>query len=142
MKHIIYSITILCIALLFSGCYHAQITTELEPSNQTIEKSFASSWIYGLIPPSTVRAQEECRSGVAKVETKLSFVNNLVGMITFGIYTPMNIKVTCAASRASLDLNRDNTITVIRDQTDVIESFKTASDRAVNTQKPVYVEFK
>ena len=34
---------------------------------------------------------------MARVETKLSFLNQLVGSLTFGIYTPMEIKVTCAA---------------------------------------------
>jgi len=31
------------------------------------------------------------------VETQLSFVNGLVGVLTLGIYTPMEILVTCAA---------------------------------------------
>jgi hypothetical protein len=37
-----------------------------------------------------------CPAGVARVETRQSFANGLVGMITFGIYTPMEIIVTCA----------------------------------------------
>lgn len=80
------------------GCYHATINTGLTPSSQTIEKSFASGWIYGLIPPSTVETQMQCPHGAAKVETQLSFVNMLVGFLTLDIYTPMNIKVTCAAA--------------------------------------------
>jgi hypothetical protein len=36
----------------------------------------------------------------AKVETQLSFVNQLVSFLTLGIYTPMQIEVTCAAARA------------------------------------------
>jgi hypothetical protein len=40
----------------------------------------------------------KCPNGVSKVETQLSFVNMLVGNLTLGIYTPMSIKVTCAAS--------------------------------------------
>lgn len=30
------------------------------------------------------------------VETQVSFLNQLVGALTFGIYTPMHITVTCA----------------------------------------------
>jgi hypothetical protein len=30
------------------------------------------------------------------VETRLSFLNQLVGFLTLGIYTPMDIRVTCA----------------------------------------------
>ena len=30
------------------------------------------------------------------METQLSFANQLVNFLTFGIYTPMDVKVTCA----------------------------------------------
>src|SRR6266566_2009261 len=56
---------------LCAGCYHATIETGLAPSNQVVEKSFASGWIIGLIPPSTVETQAKCASGVSKVETQL-----------------------------------------------------------------------
>ena len=50
------------------------------------------------MPPSTVETMQGCPAGVARVETRQSFVNGLVGLITFGIYTPMEIVVTCANS--------------------------------------------
>lgn len=87
--------------LLLAGCYHATIETGATPSQQVISKKFASGWIYGLIPPSTVAAQQSCPSGVARVETQHSFVNWLVGALTLGIYTPMQIDVTCAGSGAT-----------------------------------------
>jgi len=87
--------------LLSTACYHATVDTGLPPTNEQIKKSFASSWIYGLVPPSEIDSSEKCPQGVAQVDTRLSFVNQLVGIITFGIYTPMEIVVTCAAgSRA------------------------------------------
>jgi hypothetical protein len=58
---------------------------------------WASGWILGLVPPDAIDAGAECPNGVARVETQLSFVNQLVSIITFGIYTPMQIDVTCAA---------------------------------------------
>lgn len=42
-----------------------------------------------------------CPTGVAKVETQLSFVNMLVGFLTLSIYTPMDIRVTCAEGGVS-----------------------------------------
>lgn len=89
------------IALLLGGCYHATVETGLPPSAQVIDKGFASGWIYGLVPPKTVATASQCPSGVAKVETELSFVNQLVGFLTLGIYTPMHIQVTCAAAAAA-----------------------------------------
>lgn len=81
----------------FSGCYHATVETGLAPGNQTLERRWAHGWIAGLVPPSTVETMERCPDGVARVETKLSFLNQLVGALTLSIYTPMSIVVTCAA---------------------------------------------
>jgi hypothetical protein len=78
------------------GCYHATIDTGVAPSNRVIEKKWASGWIFGLVPPSTVATAAQCPTGVAKVETKLSFLNQLVSALTLSIYTPMAIRVTCA----------------------------------------------
>lgn len=77
------------------GCYHATIETGAVPSTVQVEKHWASSWIYGLVPPKTIGTAQKCTAGVAKVETQLPFVNMLVGFLTLGIYTPMDIVVTC-----------------------------------------------
>ena len=87
------------------GCYHATVDTGLPRSNRTIEKHWASSWIGGLVPPETVETAERCPDGVAKVETKQTFLNQVVGVITLGIYTPMYIEVTCAARGVTEDGN-------------------------------------
>lgn len=86
----------LCLCL--GGCYHATIETGAKPSAVTIEKHWASGWIFGLVPPKTVETASKCPSGVAKVETQLSFLNGLVSILTLSIYTPMDIRVTCAES--------------------------------------------
>lgn len=92
MKRAILFATVLTL----SGCYHATVNTGLTPSAQRINKGWASGWIAGLVPPSTVQAQQECPNGVASVETQLSFANQLVAWLTGYIYTPMSIEVVCA----------------------------------------------
>jgi hypothetical protein len=52
------------------------------------------------VPPKIVETAERCPDGVAKVETRLSFLNQVVAILTLGIYTPMSIKVTCASRSA------------------------------------------
>jgi hypothetical protein len=89
-------LTAVLLLVSFAACYHATIDTGLTPSPQTVEKPWASSFIEGLVPPSTVETQAKCPHGASKVETQHSFLNMVVGAITFGIYTPMDIKVTCA----------------------------------------------
>lgn len=121
--------------VLLDGCYHATVETGLAPSPQTIEKPWASSFVYGLVPPSIVETAAKCPSGVAKVETQLSFLNQLVGFLTLGIYTPMDIRVTCAAARSA-----DGTATV-RDPSPT-RAVARAADLAAQSKGPVLVEFR
>jgi len=86
----------LLLAAALVACYHATIDTGAKPSTITVEKRWASGWIFGLVPPKTVETASQCTSGVAKVETQLSFLNGLVSLLTLSIYTPMDIRVTCA----------------------------------------------
>jgi hypothetical protein len=67
---------------------HATIDTRATPSTQVISKEWAAGWIYGLVPPSTVETAAKCPNGVAKVETQLSVLNQLVSLLTLYIYTP------------------------------------------------------
>jgi len=85
-------------AVVLSGCYNVTVDTGLPASTDTIEKPFALGFVYGLVPPPPVETASKCKNGVAKVESQQSFVNGVVSMLTFGILTPWNIKVTCASS--------------------------------------------
>jgi hypothetical protein len=129
--------------LAFLGCYHATVETGLTPSTVVVEKSFAAAWIYGLVPPSTLSTAAKCPNGVAKVETQLSFVNQLVGIITLGIYTPMEIKVTCAAKSSAMIPSKEADIVVHEGATEheILQAFLKAADMAVATNRPIFVEY-
>jgi hypothetical protein len=87
-----------------TGCYRAVIETARPPGTQTIDIPWAHSFVYGIVPPAVVNSATQCPSGVARVVTEHSFLNGLVAAITWGIYTPVHITVTCASGSASLDL--------------------------------------
>lgn len=93
--------TIVVLLLLSAGCYHASIETGMKPGSDRIEKEWANSFIFGLVPPDPVDAKSKCTSGVSKVETQHSFLNALVAFFTLQIYTPMDITVTCASGGTS-----------------------------------------
>lgn len=123
-----------------TGCYHATIDTGRAPSPTVVTKAFSPSFIYGLVPPPTLNVSQQCPSGVAKVETVHSFVEGLVAGITFGLFTPMTLKVTCAASGSGRDdaamfdargLGADAQATVVAG----------AIDRARSSGAPVYIQF-
>ena len=84
-------------AFALTGCYHAVIQTGRPESSDVISIKWANSFVYGLVPPPVLETASRCTNGVAKVETQHSFLNGLVAAITFGIYTPMQLDVTCAA---------------------------------------------
>lgn len=80
-----------------AGCYHATIETGRSQSGTMVERKWAHGFLYGLVPPSTVETASTCPNGIAKVETQLSFLNQIANILTLGIYTPMTIQVWCAA---------------------------------------------
>ena len=124
------------------GCYHATVETGATPSTVVLDKPWASSWIYGLVPPSTVSTQSRCTDGVAKVETQHTFLNQLVGALTLGIYTPMQIKVTCAA-RSSASIQPGEPLVVAKGTSQAArdEAFTRAVTQASARKKSVYLEF-
>ena len=132
---------LLAAATSLSACYHATIETGLTPSTQVLEQSFASSWIYGLVPPKTVETANRCPDGVAKVETQHTFVNQLVGFLTFGIYTPMHIRVTCARATGATT-GAMLTIPASPEGDEVRVAFRDAADLAAQKQTAVLVRFK
>jgi hypothetical protein len=115
--------------LTLSACYHATIETGLTPSTQTIEDKWADSWIAGLVPPATVETMERCPAGVARVETQQGFLNQVVGFFTLGIYTPMEIVVTCADDRgASLVTSKEDVVTAIKNDTPFVVQVRQVID--------------
>jgi hypothetical protein len=107
-----------------------------------LDKSFASSWIYGLVPPDIVSTAERCPDGVAKVETQHTFVNQLVGFLTLGIYTPMQIRVTCAArGSAAADAMAVPVVVKGAPLSAKRQAVSRAISRAGETRKPVYLQF-
>ena len=82
--------------VLLAGCYRVTVNTGAEPSAQEIDKQWQLSFVYGLVPPPEIKAQETCKSGVATVMTERSFLNGLVGFLSSSIVTLIHTKVTCA----------------------------------------------
>ena len=130
----------LAAALVLSmACWHAIITTGRAESSTVVEKPWASSFVYGLVPPDPLDVESQCKSGVAKVETYHSFLNGLVAFLTISIYTPIDIKVTCAgagmAPKTSMVTPSEDTPQAKKD------AMAQAVDRAAHTDTPVFVRF-
>ena len=131
---------LLPVAIAASGCYVATIETGAAPSDTKIERKWAHGFLWGLVPPSVTEARSKCKSGVASVQTQHSFLNGLVAVITYGIYTPIQINVTCAKA-GTAQVTDEGDIVRVRSigYDDFMSAVSTAADRTVEEQKPILV---
>lgn len=131
------------VALAVTGCYSAKITTDKEPSGQVIEEPWATGFVAGLaMPGAKIDAAQECPNGVAMVETEVGFLNQVAAAFTFNIYSPMTVKVTCAAggSMSSSIPPPDVDASSVFDGAEVAETPQAAAVKSVETGEPVRVK--
>lgn len=87
----IITATILAGTLLATGCYHVTTHTGRPPSAMVREKK-AHMFLFGLVGHESTA---ECPP--ATVETHQGVVDWLLGAVSFGLYTPYSLTVTCAS---------------------------------------------
>jgi len=90
-------ISILALTMfVLSGCATQTFVIQKKPSRVYEEKS-SHFFIGGIFQDDEIEASNICGGAdkVAKVETKLSFVNGLISVISYGIYTPRKKIVYC-----------------------------------------------
>ena len=92
--------TAMALGLVLSGCFHQVVQTGRTPGTTVVEKPWTATWLWGIVPASPIDVTSNCPGGIATVETKQTFMNGLVGALTLGIFTPRDVKVTCAAGTA------------------------------------------
>jgi hypothetical protein len=124
-------------AFALTGCYHAVIQTGRPESTDVISIKWANSFIFGLVPPPIVETASRCTNGVAKVETQHSFLNGLAAVVTFSLYTPMQIDVTCAARGTA---SAGSLIKVEQGKT-IEQALGEALRISAEKNEPVYVQF-
>lgn len=147
MKRIIWTLFLGGALLAFSGCYHAQVVTDKTPSTTVIDNQWAMSFVFGLVPPPVVETAQQCPNGLARVETRISFLNGLVAALSANIITPMHIRVTCAAGPSASLMGPASSspprVIVPHEATtdEVVQAFQRAADKAVEAERPVEVQF-
>jgi hypothetical protein len=124
-------------AFALTGCYHAVIQTGRPESSDVISIKWANSFIFGLVPPPVVETASRCPNGVAKVETQHSFLNALVGAITWSIYTPMQIDITCAARGTASATD----VIKVEQGLPARQALSQAAIQSAEKNAPVYVQF-
>jgi hypothetical protein len=85
----------LAVALL-SGC--AQQTFVVTDNQGALEdEQMQSFFVSGIGQSKTINAAQICGGAdrIAKVESQQTFLDGVLGMVTFGIYTPRDSRVFC-----------------------------------------------
>jgi hypothetical protein len=123
-----------------SACYRQVIQTGRTPGSTVIDKPWVPLFLWGLVAPTPIDVSTQCRTGIATVLTEMSFVNGLATALTFGIFSPRHVTVTCAAGSGmrpgtEFYVNR-NASQLEREQ--IIARAIEESDR---TDRPVVVRF-
>lgn len=85
---------VLCAAL--GGCYSLSLDTGKKPAAGPPAEMGGSHVLWGMTGD-TVNVGNACPGGVARVATKRSFGDVLIGGLTFGLYQPVTVIVECEA---------------------------------------------
>lgn len=102
MKAKVFSLLVLVVLLAsLTGCYSNTFQYTNRNGAQEIETT-RHFVVAGLFPldKGPVVAHRMCPTGVQGVETVHTFVNLLLSAVTFNIYTPNTVRVTCSSGTA------------------------------------------
>jgi Bor protein len=89
---------LVALVLCTSACQTVHYATHRSGGGAVVEEN-ADFFLFGLIGEKVVNMNDVCpAAGPARWYNQQSFVNGLLGVITFGIYTPRTIVIECSAS--------------------------------------------
>lgn len=94
-------VAVALLAILTSGCatQNYLVSSQVAPST-TIEadaSKMQTFFVSGLGQEQEIDAAQVCegKDNVASIQTKSNFVNVVLGLVSYGIYTPRQINVYC-----------------------------------------------
>lgn len=129
----------LALGLTLSGCFHQVVQTGRTPGTTVVEKPWTATWLWGIVPASPIDVTNNCPGGIATVETKQTFMNGLVGALTLGIFTPRDVKVTCAAGTARGSGLKEFFVARNASQDEKAQVLADAIAESLRSQQPVLV---
>lgn len=130
---------LLVLTVLLTGCYHQVVRTGATAGGTVIERPWTSTFLFGLVPATTIETASECPAGVAVVETQQTLVNGVVGALTLGIYTPQTVTITCAAGGSGTETGTRIDVPADADLPEWGEAIRNAIGVASESGEPVLV---
>lgn len=92
-----------CLALLVAttGCFHFHYVTDEKPAPAPSSEAWHHGFVWGLVEGMPVDVTKVCPSGFARIDSTETFVNGFVRFVTWSIYSPETITITCNATDAA-----------------------------------------
>lgn len=124
-----------------SACYHQVIHTGRAPGPTVVSRPWTPTFLWGLVAPAPIDVSQQCRSGVATVETQMSVPNWFASLITIGIYSPRDVKVTCAAGSSLKPGLREFYVAASASAEERDRVVRSAINESERLHKPVIIRF-
>lgn len=90
------------LAVATTGCFRQVVETGRPAGATVVDRAWVPTYLFGLVAAQPIDVRQSCPSGVAIIQTEQSFLNGLAAMVTFGLFTPQHVRVTCATGSASV----------------------------------------
>ncbi|HET9993450.1 MAG TPA: hypothetical protein VFQ65_33165 [Kofleriaceae bacterium] len=85
-------------AALASGCFTVTYTNPRLPPNGLVIAGTNQFFVAAIVGDERVPVYKMCPQGVSQIESGLSFVDLLLSVVTFAIYTPRSYAVHCGGA--------------------------------------------
>ncbi len=86
--------------LLSTACFHFKyVNPDAQPAPAVQDEAWHNGFFWGIVEHSPqVPVAQICPGGYAVVASEESFLNGLLQGVTWGLYAPQTVSVTCSAS--------------------------------------------
>ncbi|MDH3522629.1 MAG: Bor family protein [Acidobacteriota bacterium] len=123
MKKLSTLLTVAALVLPLGACMqHTYVLGAGTLDDEIVYKHWHHHWLFGLIRPQLqekVDIDKLCPSGDAVIHQEASFANGIIDWLTFFIYSPTTVTVTCAGGEgdamAAVELSADEVMAIASD---------------------------
>ena len=91
-------VVVMCAAL-GAGCFKVTYQNPMLQPNGVVHEGTSGFFILGLVGEERIPAYQMCPGGVSRIQTGQSFVDVLLHIVTFMIYTPRSYEIECGGMR-------------------------------------------
>ena len=82
-------------AMLAGACNKVTYVNPQVPRGGAVHSETGHFFIFGLVGEKTIPVYQMCPNGVARVVSKFTFIDAILGAITINLYSPRSYEIEC-----------------------------------------------